>query len=160
MLRKASSRTLALILGLAPFLPGCKKAGPPPEPAAAPESPAESLPSAAAPPPLPTYRYNPVEKRDPFQPYQEVPAVVSARDCGLKYPRENYRLVGILWGEVAVAAFEDEAGDGCFLRVGDLIGKEKAVIREVLYDHVVAVEKPFGMGAAIQHEMWLYEGKE
>lgn len=158
MVHKSSSPTLPTLVLLGLALGSCKgKEAPvataPPAEAAQPHQ----APDQAVKAEKPRYRYVPESKRDPFRKYVEVAEVVGVRDCGLKFPRESYRLVGIMWGDVAIAAFEDEAGEGCFLRVGDRLGKEKAVIREILFDHIVLVEKPLGIGAEMSHEMWLNE---
>ncbi|MBI2059666.1 MAG: hypothetical protein HYT87_07845 [Nitrospirae bacterium] len=158
MAHKSYSPALPILVLLGLVLGSCKGKQPPapvmaPSQAARPPELREETPNAVK----RRYRYVPENKRDPFRTYVEAAEVVGARDCGLKYPRENFKLVGIMWGDVAIAAFEDEAGEGCFLRVGDRLGKEKTVIREILFDHVVVVEKPLGIGPEISHEMWLNE---
>lgn len=162
---KTCSPGIAVLFLLVLTVGSCKKkSAPQPAPgqAAPPQSgvPVDPLPTDQAEKPapvVPTFRYDAQDKRDPFRPYTDREPDIQALGCAAKFPRDNYKLVGILWGDVAMAAFEDPGGEGCFLRVGDRIGREKAVIREILFDHIVVVDKPLGIGPEIRGEMWLYE---
>jgi len=116
-------------------------------PAAAP-APAPA-PAAAAtaegPPPEEIFVYNPIGKRDPFRTFltkENEDENGPARTDLQKYDIDQYKLVGIVWGnERPRALVQDPTGEGFVMEIGTYIGKNWGKVTQIQSDVVVVTEE-------------------
>ncbi len=142
---------MALLLVLAP---GCDSIsellGGDDEVAAAPApAPATAAGDAAAPraeaPPEDIFVYNPIGKRDPFRTFltkENEDENGPARTDLQKYDIDQYKLVGIVWGnERPRALVQDPTGEGFVMEIGTYIGKNWGKVTQIQSDVVVVTEE-------------------
>lgn len=134
-------------------------------PAAAPEAKAEPAPKKEAPPATPVpgppqrelgeegeedaiqleYVYNPVGRRDPFKSSIGQDAAVQERRVTTplqKYDLDQFRVVGVVWGSGdPMAMVEDPEGNGHFLKVDTLIGRNWGKVSRITANSVVVAEE-------------------
>jgi type IV pilus assembly protein PilP len=117
---------------------------------AAPAAPAPAqAPAAAAtadgPPPEEIFVYNPIGKRDPFRTFltkENEDADGPARTDLQKYDIDQYKLVGIVWGnERPRALVQDPTGEGFVMEIGTYIGKNWGKVTQIQSDVVVVTEE-------------------
>jgi type IV pilus assembly protein PilP len=118
-----------------------------PAPAAAP-APAPAPAAAAAaegPPPEEIFVYNPIGKRDPFRTFltkENEDENGPARTDLQKYDIDQYKLVGIVWGnERPRALVQDPTGEGFVMEIGTYIGKNWGKVTQIQSDVVVVTEE-------------------
>jgi type IV pilus assembly protein PilP len=93
----------------------------------------------------PVYTYNALGRRDPFAPI--VTKAENRERAGSRPPLERYsisefHLTGIVWGGFGYnAMLEGPDGKGYFVRMGTIIGPNKAVIKKITKDTLVIEEK-------------------
>jgi len=134
-------------------LSGCKKAAPPAQPGApAPQAAAAQAPTSpvGAPPPPQEgvsvaleYRYDPIGKPDPFEPFDFSRIGVFIPTSPLQqFELNQLKLVGIIWGiPDARALIEDPAGKGYIIQRGTKVGKNDGTVIRILADEIVVLEK-------------------
>lgn len=89
------------------------------------------------------HQYDPINKPDPFRPYQPTSAIMSGASDNplLKYEVRYFKLVGVVRDtENPLAIFEDPSGKSYTVHVGDVIGKNGGIIRAIFDDSVVVTE--------------------
>jgi Tfp pilus assembly protein PilP len=89
------------------------------------------------------HQYDPINKPDPFRPYQPTSAVMTGASDNplLKYEVRYFKLVGVVRDtENPLAIFEDPSGKSYTVHAGDAIGKNGGIIRAILDDSVVVTE--------------------
>jgi type IV pilus assembly protein PilP len=150
-------RTLtALVLVLAPgcdtisgLLGGDDEAGgqtaaPVVAPAPAPAAQA-AAPKPEGPPAEEMFVYNPIGKRDPFRTFltkENEDENGPARTDLQKYDIDQYKLVGIVWGnERPRALVQDPTGEGFVMEIGTYIGKNWGKVTQIQSDVVVVTEE-------------------
>lgn len=152
-LEKGGWRGLIIVVLMA-FLaiPACKKGPVTPQPAVpSPQASAAQAPTApvqaAAPlegtPVVLEYRYDPVGKPDPFEPFDFSKIGVLIPTSPLQqFELSQLKLVGIIWGiPDARALVEDPVGKGYVVQRGTKIGKNDGTVIRILSDEVVVLEK-------------------
>lgn len=91
------------------------------------------------------YAYNPIGKRDPFRSFIAKDPVVPegpAETPLQKYEIDQYKLVGIIWGnESPVAMVEDPEGMGFFLQKDTLIGRNWGKVVRISPNEVIVAEE-------------------
>jgi type IV pilus assembly protein PilP len=89
--------------------------------------------------------YNPIGKRDPFRTFltkENEDADGPARTDLQKYDIDQYRLVGIVWGnERPRALVQDPTGEGFVMEIGTYIGKNWGKVTQIQSDVVVVTEE-------------------
>jgi len=115
-------------------------AGPAPAPA-----PAPAATGTEGPPPEEIFVYNPIGKRDPFRTFltkENEDADGPARTDLQKYDIDQYKLVGIVWGnERPRALVQDPTGEGFVMEIGTYIGKNWGKVTQIQSDVVVVTEE-------------------
>jgi len=116
--------------------------------AAAAPAPAPAPAAAAAgdgPPPEEIFVYNPIGKRDPFRTFltkDNEDENGPARTDLQKYDIDQYKLVGIVWGnERPRALVQDPTGEGFVMEIGTYIGKNWGKVTQIQSDVVVVTEE-------------------
>jgi len=117
-----------------------------PAPAAAPAAaPAPAAAAAEGPPPEEIFVYNPIGKRDPFRTFltkENEDENGPARTDLQKYDIDQYKLVGIVWGnERPRALVQDPTGEGFVMEIGTYIGKNWGKVTQIQSDVVVVTEE-------------------
>lgn len=93
-----------------------------------------------------SYSYNPIGKRDPFRSFIDN-TVVTPPEGGeetplQKYEIDQYKLVGIIWGnENPIAMVEDPDGMGYFLQRDTLIGRNWGKVVRISPNDVIVAEE-------------------
>ncbi len=138
-----------LVAGVA-VAQGCKKGPTTPQPGApAAQAPAAQAPTAtvqapaAAAPVSLEYRYDPIGKPDPFEPFDfsKVGALIPTSPLQ-QFDLSQLKLVGIIWGIAdARALVEDPTGKGYIIQRGTKVGKNDGTVIRILSDEVVVLEK-------------------
>jgi len=157
-------RTTALAAGFALLLSGCGSEVPAPAPPAAPQpsapvaktepkKPAPAPVAASQPQPAASeaFVYSPMNLRDPFEPFikvvpekKEKPKAFVPQTPLQRFPAEELRLVGVVWGggpANAKALIEDPTGKGYVVAVGTLVGDKGGGIVQIGRDEVVVEER-------------------
>jgi len=93
-----------------------------------------------------SYSYNPIGKRDPFRSFIDntvVTPVEGGEETPLqKYEIDQYKLVGIIWGnETPIAMVEDPEGMGFFLQKDTLIGRNWGKVVRISPAEVIVAEE-------------------
>jgi len=142
----------ALLLGTF-ALSGCKKAAPPAQPVApSPQAAAAQAPTSPVGAPAPAqegisvaleYRYDPIGKPDPFEPFDFTRIGVFIPTSPLQqFELSQLKLVGIIWGiPDARALVEDPVGKGYIVQRGTKVGKNDGTVIRILADELVVLEK-------------------
>jgi Tfp pilus assembly protein PilP len=89
------------------------------------------------------YQYDPINKPDPFRPFNPAAelSTKATENPLLKYEIRYFKLVGVLRdAENPSAIFEDPAGKAYTVHVGDAMGKNGGVVRAILEDAVIVTE--------------------
>jgi type IV pilus assembly protein PilP len=99
-----------------------------------------------------TFTYDPAGRQDPFRPFidfrqleKAIPSDPSRPLTPLeKYALAQYHLVGIVLagGQNRYALVEDPEGIGYTVRIGDLIGKQSARVKEIS-ENRIEIEQPY-----------------
>jgi len=147
-MKKIFEQSIVGILALA-FVFACRGKGPAEAPAPAVSKPNAAV--AAAKPVVaeerdekPTYSYNPVGKRDPFEVFALVET--SVKDVPLtplqRYSIDQLRLIGIIWGiSNPRAMVQDPKGKGHVIKRGTLIGRNWGKVSRIKQDEVIVAEE-------------------
>jgi type IV pilus assembly protein PilP len=117
-----------------------------PAPAAAPApTPAPTATAVADVPQEEIFVYNPIGKRDPFRTFltkESEDENGPARTDLQKYDIDQYKLVGIVWGnERPRALVQDPTGEGFVMEIGTYIGKNWGKVTQIQSDVVVVTEE-------------------
>ncbi len=130
---------------------GCPDTGKPaviaPTPAQQPRSAmsATVAPVKAEEAPSPIYVYSPAGRRDPFMPIiikEEKKALAGARTPLERFPVNEFKLAGIVWGGLGYhAMLEGPDGKGYFIRVGAKIGPNQGVVKKITQTTMIIEEK-------------------
>jgi type IV pilus assembly protein PilP len=117
-----------------------------PAPAAAPApAPAPATAAVAEVPQEEIFVYNPIGKRDPFRTFltkENEDENGPARTDLQKYDIDQYKLVGIVWGnERPRALVQDPTGEGFVMEIGTYIGKNWGKVTQIQSDVVVVTEE-------------------
>lgn len=95
--------------------------------------------------PAPVYAYNPAGRRDPFTPIiikEEKKALIGAKTPLERYPINEFKLSGIVWGGLGYhAMLEGPDGKGYFVRVGAVIGPNRGVVKKITQNAMIIEEK-------------------
>lgn len=103
----------------------------------------EEAEAAAAEAPKLEYVYNPVARRDPFRSsladeVQRTPPPLPLA----QYDLDQYKVVAVIWGtDTPVAMVEDPEGNGHFLKVGTIIGRNLGRVSRITEQSVVVAEE-------------------
>jgi type IV pilus assembly protein PilP len=91
------------------------------------------------------YVYDPEGRRDPFAPIvTRASKLVDRTNLPPleRYPISEFKMTGILWGGFGYkAVLEGPDGKGYFVRVGSIIGPNRAVVKKITEDALVLEEK-------------------
>jgi Tfp pilus assembly protein PilP len=157
-------RTTAFAAGFALLLGGCGSEAPPPAPSTPPKPvapAAKAEPKRATPAPVAAsqpqpatpeaFVYSPANLRDPFEPFikltpekKKKPKVFVPRTPLQRFPTEELRLVGVVWGggpARAKALIEDPTGKGYVVAVGTLVGDRGGAIAQIGQNEIVVEER-------------------
>ncbi|MHB8845896.1 MAG: pilus assembly protein PilP [Nitrospirota bacterium] len=92
-----------------------------------------------------SYTYNPSGRRDPFTPIiikEEKKALAGAKAPLERYPINEFKLAGIVWGGLGYRAMlEGPDGKGYFVRVGTKIGPNQGVVKKITQTSMIVEEK-------------------
>jgi type IV pilus assembly protein PilP len=128
-------------------LTGGDDAAPAPESPAPTPTPADgaAAQAKAEAPPEELFVYNPIGKRDPFRTFltkENEDENGPARTDLQKYDIDQYKLVGIVWGnERPRALVQDPTGEGFVMEIGTYIGKNWGKVTQIQSDVVVVTEE-------------------
>lgn len=152
--RKRSKRiapALAALLLAAALVTACGDKPKQAATVAAPAQQAKTAPTAtaaqAAPDvkPAEVYSYNPAGRRDPFTPIiikEEKKALAGTRAPLERYPIQEFKLAGIIWGGLGYhAMLEGPDGKGYFVRPGTKIGPNQGVVKKITQTTMIVEEK-------------------
>jgi len=142
---------LTLVCCAAALLAGCSDSKKPVAKAPAPVQQPVSQPTGtavqakAAEAPAPVYAYNPAGRRDPFTPIiikEEKKALIGAKTPLERYPINEFKLSGIVWGGLGYhAMLEGPDGKGYFVRVGAVIGPNRGVVKKITQNSMIVEER-------------------
>jgi type IV pilus assembly protein PilP len=130
---------------------GCSKTDQPAAPPPAPIPQPKSVVTGTAAQPKPdvqpeeVYVYSPAGRRDPFTPIiikEEKKALGGAKTPLERYPLNEFKLAGIVWGGLGYhAMLEGPDGKGYFVKVGTVIGPNRGVIKKITQNSMIVEEK-------------------
>jgi len=147
---KRIAPTLALLLLVAASMTGCADK---PKPAAKSTAPAQQPKSAvtatvqakAEEKPIAIYAYSPAGRRDPFTSIiikEEKKSLAGAKAPLERYPINEFKLVGVVWGGLGYHAMvEGPDGKGYLIRQGTKIGPNQGVVKKITQTTMVIEEK-------------------
>lgn len=145
----STRRALFLPLACSAVLSGACGGSSSAPPAAAPKVAAAKPPVASdqAAPPVPSYVYNPVGKRDPFRSPDAEPAAQAAlasTSCNeplCRFDVDQLTLVAVVSGDAnPLAMVQDPAGRGYFVRRNTRVGRQGGKVTQIMSDAVVVTE--------------------
>jgi type IV pilus assembly protein PilP len=120
-------------------------ATPAPAPAPTPAPDGDKAAALKKPDPDELYVYNPIGKRDPFRTFltkENDDDNGPARTDLQKYDIDQYKLVGIVWGNDRPRALvQDPTGEGFVMEIGTYIGKNWGKVTQIQSDVVVVTEE-------------------
>ncbi len=91
------------------------------------------------------YAYVPGGRRDPFMPIvikEEKKALAGAKTPLERYPINEFKLSGIVWGGLGYhAVLEGPDGKGYFVRQGTVIGPNRGVVKKITQSSMIIEEK-------------------
>jgi type IV pilus assembly protein PilP len=91
------------------------------------------------------YSYVPGGRRDPFTPIvikEEKKAVLGAKTPLERFPINEFKLAGIVWGGLGYhAMLEGPDGKGYFVRQGTIIGPNRGVVKKITQNSMIIEEK-------------------
>ena len=91
------------------------------------------------------YSYQPAGRRDPFMPIvvkEEKKGVAGAKAPLERYPVNEFKLSGIVWGGLGYhAMLEGPDGKGYFVKQGTIIGPNRGKVKKITRDAMIIEEQ-------------------